>query len=548
MFLRPMLSRPMLSRPLLRATALASILALPAFAEDALLLASPEEVTVYAQGARIVARGSARLPAGSHRLLVPVARLEGMPEIALEGADILRRSVTDALPVDPEAAQTAAQAAAFAEVEAARAALEAAEDRLAAIQAEIDGQEARIEVLRGAEIGAGDLAAAAALVAEGVAEARAAIAALRPALRAAEAERDEAAAALKRAQRRYGETAPSDTAAGLILDVEVPEAGEVTLEMVRLASEAGWEPLYDLRLDSESGALTVERQAVLRQSTGAPWEDVALTLSTARPQERLEPSQPGPDIAQTIDPDEMPQYPMPLARGAAVEMAEESMVMDAKAPPMPEVVTDGFAVSYVVPGAVTVPSRADGTETEFALGTLDIRAETELRGAPPWDQTVFVIATATNPAETLIPGRARHWRDGAPVGERWMPVWAEGEEQEIAFGPVETVRLERIIEDQQSGAGGFISRSSTREVRITLRAENTGGEARDVRILYALPVSEEEALEIDVTATPAPSETDVDDTRGLAAWDLTLAPGETREIAIAIDMDWPDGRRLIWNP
>ena len=538
----------MLSRPMLRTTALVAILALPAFAEDALILAPPAEVTVYSQGARIVARGAATLPAGAHRLLVPVANLEGMPEIVLEGAEVLRRTLTDALPVDPEAVLTSAQTATFAEVEAARAALEAAEDRLAQIQARIDGQEARIAVLRAAVLDGENIATAASIVAQGVAEARAAIAALRPALREAERARDAAADALRRAEQRHAETAPTDRAAGLILDVEVPEAGEVTLQMTRLASAAGWEPLYDLRLDSESGALTVERQAVVRQSTGMPWEEVELTLSTARPQERLEPSQPGPDIAQTIDPDDLPEYPIPLARGAAADMAEESMMMDAKAAPAPAVVTEGFAVSYVVPGEVTVPSRIDGAETEIALGTLDIASETELRGAPPWDQTAFVIATATNPAETLIPGRARHWRDGAPVGERYMDVWAEGEEQEIAFGPVETVRLERIIEDQQSANGGFISRSSTREVRITLRAENTGSEARDVRLFYALPVSEEEALRIDVTATPAPDETDVDDTRGLAAWDITLAPGEEREIAIAIDMDWPDGRRLIWNP
>ena len=533
---------------MLRTAALVSALAFPAFAEDVLLLAPPAEVTVFTQGARIVARGAARLPAGEHRLLVPIAGLEGMPEIALIGARIVRRTVTGALAVDPEETLTAMQSGVLAEVEAARAALEATEDRVAQVQARIAGQEARIEVLRGAELDAGDLATAAAVVAQGVAEARAAIAALQPALREAEEARDVARSALERAQRRFGETAPQDPAAGLILDVTVPEAGEVTLEMTRLASAAGWDPLYDLRLDSEAGTLTVERQAVVRQSTGTPWEGVALTLSTARPNERLDPSKPGPDIAQTVDPDDLPR-PVPLARGAAVEMAEGAMTLEADAAaPLPDVVTEGFALSYVVPGEVTVPSSREGVETEIALGTLEIDAEAELRGAPPWDRTAFVVAEAVNTAETLIPGRARHWRDGAPVGERWMDVWAEGEETEIAFGPVETVRLERIVEDQQSGDAGFISRTSTREVRILLRAENTGGEERDVRVLYALPVSEEEALRIDVTARPAPDETDVDDIRGLAAWDLTLAPAEEREIAIVIDMDWPDGRRLIWAP
>ena len=85
--------------PMLRTTAMIAVLALPAspaLAEDALLLAPPAEVTVYAQGARIVARGEARLPAGAHRLLVPVTGLEGMPDIAVTGAEVVRRTITRA--------------------------------------------------------------------------------------------------------------------------------------------------------------------------------------------------------------------------------------------------------------------------------------------------------------------------------------------------------------------------------------------------------------------------------------------------------------------
>ena len=47
---------------------------------------------------------------------------------------------------------------------------------------------------------------------------------------------------------------------------------------------------------------------------------------------------------------------------------------------------------------------------------------------------------------------------------------------------------------------------------------------------------------------PAPDETDVDDRRGVSAWDLTLAPGETREVEITITLDWPEGQVLSWNP
>ena len=46
------------------------------------------------------------------------------------------------------------------------------------------------------------------------------------------------------------------------------------------------------------------------------------------------------------------------------------------------------------------------------------------------------------------------------------------------------------------------------------------------------------------TASPAPSEENVRRRAGILAWDMEIAPGETREIFVETAITWPEGKEL----
>ena len=52
-------------------------------------------------------------------------------------------------------------------------------------------------------------------------------------------------------------------------------------------NEASWSPTYEARLNSETGALQLQQNAKVQQTTAEPWNDVALQLSTNTPTGRL---------------------------------------------------------------------------------------------------------------------------------------------------------------------------------------------------------------------------------------------------------------------
>jgi len=71
----------------------------------------------------------------------------------------------------------------------------------------------------------------------------------------------------------------------VLVNVSVSQAGTLTAALSYLISNASWAPVYDLRLSPGNEKDTLTYSARVIQETGEDWEDVKLTLSTARPPE-----------------------------------------------------------------------------------------------------------------------------------------------------------------------------------------------------------------------------------------------------------------------
>ncbi len=108
---------------------------------------------------------------------------------------------------------------------------------------------------------------------------------------------------LKRARQALAALVPErEDRAMLAVSVRSDTPAEGTLTVTYNIYQAGWQPVYDLRLARDTGALDIERGALIYQDTGENWADVALTLSTARPTEQTEPGEVWPWLRRIIVP------------------------------------------------------------------------------------------------------------------------------------------------------------------------------------------------------------------------------------------------------
>ena len=528
-------------------------LPLPLWAADIPVTSRVSAVTLYPQGGTVMREAEFAAAPGQHRLIVadlPASVPLSAVRVAVEGATMGGVSLRDDYVPPRDAAEDAALEAARAEVERLEAALREGAAGVEAIEMEEAAAKARVAFLDRLGAGeavagmdAGGLRALSDMIGqEGLAARQAALDAR---LRAKEADRalDDLREELEDARAALRALVPEDAARAMVaVDITAEAASEGRLRITYPIPQAGWTPVYDFRLARKAGRLEIARGAFLRQSTGENWRDVVLTLSTRRPSGQTAPSEISPWVPRIFEPEELRPKSLSRAEGAAFDQAAPQMEPALAAEATPRF--DGLSVSYAAPGPVSVASGAD--RVRVALGTQEVAAQPGARAVPLSDDRAFLMAGFTNDAEQVIlpTGEARFYLDGRFVGQRAVGMIPAGGETELSFGPVDGLRLSRIVPEREEGDRGVFTASSAIDETVRIEVENLTGEAWPVRLLDRVPVSEQEDLEIDWQARPGPSETDVDGKRGVLEWRFDIAPGETRAVTLDYTLQWPEGQVL----
>lgn len=535
---------------------LAFLAASPAFAADIFAQAPVAQAVIYPDGATLTLRAEADLPQGTHRVMVPypgAAMLEQLPRVsASQGVTIGALGYIRDVFADPRALYTEAQSEAAEAVDTAKAELAGARDALATAKADVEAAEARAtflaQVTSPESATPDDILRLAEIVGQGTAEARKAATQAAAALRPLRKDVEAKAQALAAAEAALARLAPpAEQNDMLTIEVTTAAAGPIALEFTEQIWDAGWGVDYDMNFDREAGQITMDRKIIVMQDSDRAWSGVDLTLSTARPNDAIEPSYVRPDQARLFKP--MPLRTMArddVAGAMAEPVIEPEIVVEAAPMVSAGLKVDGLALSYAYPEPVSI---APGEAVELALDQLTLEATPQIIAAPRWDDTAFLTAQLSNTTgEPILPGTASLSRDGYFVGTTEIALIPAGAEDTLPFGPIEGIRLDTIFKRNAEGDTGIISKSNTRVQTITFSVENLTEETQELRALFPLTYSEQEDLNVDVSVMPQPSEMDVDDRRGVSAWDMTLAPGSTQAVEITVEIDWPEDQNLNWNP
>jgi uncharacterized protein (TIGR02231 family) len=69
----------------------------------------------------------------------------------------------------------------------------------------------------------------------------------------------------------------------ILVDLEVLKSGTLDLKVSYLVKGASWQPIYDARANFEKSEVEMVSYGIVRQTTGEEWQDVEISLSTAKP-------------------------------------------------------------------------------------------------------------------------------------------------------------------------------------------------------------------------------------------------------------------------
>ena len=374
---------------------------------------------------------------------------------------------------------------------------------------------------------------------------------------------------IKELEGKLASVAPTqDERTELKVFVNASSALEADFAIHYQVSNASWLPFYEARLATGTKALAPKlqlvRRASIQQRSGESWDNVSLALSTTRPGAGTA----APELKEIMidyEPDGPRPPPAPVAGLTRSSVQREAMgrvapndeerldkaQAQSAAPIAAEeakssVESQAFQAVYGIGGLVTVPPTGEPKRVQIDMAELD--PALMVRTVPKRDPKAYLYAKVTIArGSPVLPGQVALFRDGTFVGNGKLPQLAPGEEFELGFGADDHVRVRHAVAEEKRGETGIISTSKTdvRNFRITLK--NLHERAIPVAVIDQIPVSQNTEIKIEFIGKTQPSKRDLDDKRGVLAWEIKLEPDEERVVDFGYRVTWPAAKRLLYS-
>lgn len=374
-------------------------------------------------------------------------------------------------------------------------------------------------------------------------------------------------ASLERARPQAGR--PGAPKRDVAIAVEAPQPVAAEFTVTYRVTGANWTPTYEARLATtgEKPEIALTRRAEIRQRTGEAWDDVALALSTTRSAGGTRAPDLTPMQVAFFEPSVVYESraragaiaPAPMAAARAKAEAEATADALAKqsqrsAAPKPaeiQVATieaGAYQANFQVPGRASIPQ--DGSAKTVTLTQRKAEATLAARTVPELEQKAYLEAGFVHDEEApLLAGRVALHRDGTYVGMGQFNLVAPGDKVELGFGADDRIKVSFAPVKRRENDPSWLGQTRTdlREFRTVVKSLHT--RPVKVTVLERIPFSESSGITVETIAaqTTPPTEKQVGDRRGVAAWTFDLAAGAEKEIKLAYRIKWPGDRELSYE-
>lgn len=343
----------------------------------------------------------------------------------------------------------------------------------------------------------------------------------------------------------------------IVVNLSTVAATDSTFKVSYRIQEAGWQPFYDAKLitpsKSESARLEIVRRALVTQSTAESWNNVALTLSTARPsgttqapdinEQQLVINNPADENTRSDSGalNESAEFAQDAAKPAAAPLAKARANVEQRQAVIEMV---GFQANYVIEGRVSIDN--SGQSKRVRISSEDAKAALSAVTVPRHDLNAYLTATFELGGDApALPGSVNLYRDGVYVGQGLIPLLNPNEETQLGFGVDDLIRVKRDETNRLKGEEGIISSSNVEQQSWEIAVKNLHDFKIPVMVLDRVPFSTIEDVTVaEMPGMTEPSERDHEKRRGVLAWRFDLDPGSENTIKTGYKVSWPKSINL----
>lgn len=317
-------------------------------------------------------------------------------------------------------------------------------------------------------------------------------------------------------------------------------------------ADAGWDWIYQARLDTGKKRISLDRQGSAQQGSGEDWKAVELTLTTALP---------AADVATPVLGSLLVDLraPEPAAKSRQVKALMGAVVGAAQAPApvgdLEEIAVTGarrsaaassteYVAEYKIPSRVNLIADREPRLYPIAEDGFDV--DLVARVVPSASHAAHLEAVFKYQEQLPIEaGQLQLYRDGDYVGAADIPAYLPGAEVRMPFGSDERIRIAIRDEQAQSGQRGVINKQTIKETRQRFDITSYHPTPITVEIVDRIPVSRDSNVHVEVLkGATEPSARDFEGKPGVFLWRLDAQPQKTLSVRHYYSIQYPSGRQL----
>ena len=330
------------------------------------------------------------------------------------------------------------------------------------------------------------------------------------------------------------------------IEVEVTYTGKTgnsgTVILEYMVTGVSWAAIYDLRGLSESGDFNLVTHATIRQDTGENWENVSLTLSTAKPAVGTAPGilQPWRVSADNIKGMESGNS----VSGKTAKEKSGEMDFEDMQDPEPEIsnTAESTEVTVKIPTRETISS--DYAEHRVKLSETSLKGLLSYIAIPSLSSFVYLKSRVKNTGSMpLVSGNMNIFLDGNYVGSKYhYSRAAVGEEFDIFLGPDRRLQIKRELLRGDIVGSGIIDKKVEVLNQWQIEISNYTNRTRKIDVYDRYPVPADPNVQTNFIGS---SRKDViKNANGILKWQQEIAPGKTNKFDFSYSIAFPQNN---WN-
>lgn len=344
----------------------------------------------------------------------------------------------------------------------------------------------------------------------------------------------------------------------VLVELDVTRSGEIELNTSYVVQGASWTPVYDLRVQKAIKDVQLDYRASIRQYTGEDWTNVALTLSTARPDVggnqpllgtwTINGSEPPKQVALRSQSEDSPLSPGSSRGSRSRTVTTQSSVSSADSytrintdytpvtQTLARIESDYYSTMFDIPSKATIPS--DNIAHKVMITKLKLASEFGYSCTPKLSLNVYLKATIKNTSDTpILPGTMSIFSDRDYISQSSLPFISPSETFAASIGvdPSITIHRSRLTETKNTGV---FTKNRVLEYKYQYVLQNNRKkDTVQVEVLDQMPVSQHEKIVIE-QLEPTVKDNPVSP-QGVITWKHTLKPNEKKDWKLHFSIEYP---------